>query len=38
VNEQGSTGEEAANDLKEKIDDVSDITEIRLGALFLKKQ
>jgi hypothetical protein len=38
VNEQGLIGEEAASDLKEKIDDVFDIAGIRLGALFLKKQ
>jgi hypothetical protein len=38
VNEQGSIGAEASNGLREKIDDVSNIEEIRLGDLFVKKQ
>jgi hypothetical protein len=38
VNKQGSIGEEAVNDLKEKIDNVSNIAEIWLGALLSKKK
>jgi hypothetical protein len=38
VNKPGSIDEEAVNDLKEKIDDVSNIAEIWLGALLRKKK
>jgi hypothetical protein len=38
ANEQGSISEEAANGTKEKIDDVSNIAKIRLGALLLMKK
>jgi hypothetical protein len=38
ANKQGSTAEGVANGTKEKIDDVSNIANIRLGALLLKKK
>jgi hypothetical protein len=37
VNKQGSISEEAANGLNEKIDNMSNIVEIWLGALLPKK-